>query len=255
MFAPSAVDRSVQTADSDRKNKVNKHRQMGPEQIQARSFEIIGQLLPDFDQSSPHWPIIRRVVHTVGDPSIAPLVLIHPGAVPSGVGALLAARPILTDVRMVAAGISRKLAGRLGCEVLCALDEPPASASAPEQPNAARRGEVRQMTSSAAGIRAISRRIPGSIVAIGNAPTALFELLEMLRDGLEPPALVVGTPVGFVGAAESKRELVSLRPNVPYITLEGTRGGSAVAVAAINALLVMSTAEAEGVGTGSGNGS
>ncbi len=213
---------------------MNEFQRLSPEQIQTLSFEIIEGLLPDFDRFSPSWPIVQRMVHTAGDPSIAPLILFHPDAVSSGLSALLEGRSILTDVKMVAAGINRRLAGRLGCQVVCANEE----AVAPALESAGR------TTRSAAAIFSLSDRIPGSIVAIGNAPTALFALLELLRDGLEPPALIIGTPVGFVGAAESKRELVTLGEQlVPYVTLEGTRGGSAMAVAAVNALLGLASAE------------
>ncbi len=209
-------------------------RQPSPEQIQARSFEIISELLPDFDQSSPAWPIVRRIVHTTGDPAVASLLRIHSDAVSAGIDALLAGRPVLTDVKMLAAGINRKLAGRLGCDVICAIEEPTTLALASD----------RGLTRSAAAIVALKDTIPGSVVAIGNAPTALFALMDLMDEGLEPPALIIGTPVGFVGAAESKKELVERTGRaVPFITLEGNRGGSAIAVAAVNALLVLATGD------------
>lgn len=171
-------------------------------------------------------------MHTTGDPAVASLLRIHPAAVAAGVGALLAGKPVLTDVKMLAAGINRKLAGRLGCEVICANEDPSALAMASE----------RGITRSAAAILALAPRIPGSVVAIGNAPTALFALMDLLNEGLEPPALIIGTPVGFVGAAESKTELMETTGlRVPYVSIEGTRGGSAIAVAAVNALLVLAT--------------
>ncbi len=215
---------------------MNSYASLPPEDIQARSFEIIRGLLPEFDHSAPEWPITQRIVHAAGDPSVASLVRIHPDAVSSGVQALLAGRPILTDVRMVAAGISVKLADQLGCRVICAYDQP-AAQSLPVSG---------QMTRSAAAMIALSALIPGSVVAIGNAPTALFALLQMIREGTDPPGLVIGTPVGFVGAAESKEELVTLeQPGVPYVTVQGTRGGSAMAVAAVNALLRIAVAESD----------
>jgi len=205
-----------------------------PDQIQARSFEIIATLLPDFDQSAPEWPIVRRVVHTTGDPTIARLLRIHPLAVQAGLAALKDGRAILTDVKMVAAGIDRGLAGRLGCELLCAIDDPAALETARKQ----------GITRGAAALLHLASRIPGAIVAIGNAPTALFTLLEMLEDGSGAPALVVGTPVGFVGAAEAKASLMGTTiPPLPYVTVEGTRGGSAIAAAVVNALLRMAVEE------------
>lgn len=140
--------------------------------------------------------------------------------------------PIVADVVMVAAGINRRLAAALGCEVLCAISEPGVAESAQ------RDGIPR----SAAAMRSLSSKLPGAVVAIGNAPTALFALLEAVDAGLPAPALVVGTPVGFVGAAESKLELVRRgEAGLPYVTVEGTRGGSALAAAAVNALLRLAT--------------
>lgn len=215
---------------------MSKNPRLTPEAIQARSFEIISELLPDCDQTASEWPIIRRIVHTAGDPFIAGLVRIHPRAVAAGVGALLAGRPILTDVRMLAAGINRRLCSRFGCEVICANDSYASHTPA----------STAQLTRSAAAIASLSHRIPGSIVAVGNAPTALFAVLELLEGGLEPPALIVGTPVGFVGAAESKQELIEIEhPGLAYVTVEGTRGGSAIAVATVNALLHLAAEESD----------
>ena len=209
---------------------------LGPDDIQARSFEIIAELLPDYDQAAPEWPIVRRIVHATGDPSIARLLRIHSRAVESGLTALTAGCPIITDVRMVSSGINRSLAGRLGCEVLCAVDDPTVAEIATKQ----------KITRSAAAIINLSSRIPGAIVAIGNAPTALFALLRLLEGGSGAPALVVGTPVGFVGAAESKADLVrAASPTLPFITVEGTRGGSSIADAAVNALLQLAAQNRE----------
>jgi precorrin-8X/cobalt-precorrin-8 methylmutase len=207
---------------------LRERRSLPPDQIEGRSFEIIAGLLPDFDHSTAEWTIVRRIVHTTGDPTIAPLVKIHPSAVKSGVRALREGKPILTDVKMLAAGINRILAAKLGCEIVCGIDDPSVKALA---------GEMGITRSAAAMIR-LRPRIPGAVVAIGNAPTALFSLLDSVDEGTGAPALIVGTPVGFVGAAESKVDLVEMAsPCIPYITVEGTRGGSAIAVATINALL------------------
>ncbi len=204
------------------------HYALAPDRIEARSFEIIAELLSDQDQSRPEWPIIQRIVHTTGDPGIVHQIRVHPRAIEAGTRALRAGRPIIVDVKMVAAGISRSLATGLGSEGICAIDEPAVTELAREQ----------RTTRSIAAIRSISSRVPGAVVAIGNAPTALLALLDCLDRGLPPPALVVGTPVGFVAAAEAKAELVKRgAPGIPYITVEGTRGGSAIAVAAVNALL------------------
>lgn len=198
------------------------------EQIEARSFEIIDRLLTDLDQMRPEYYLIQRIVHTTGDPSMARDIRIHPQAVEAGTQALLAGRPIITDVKMVTAGITRSITSLLGCEVLCAIDEPAVLEAARKQ----------RITRAAAAMLHLSSALPGAVVAIGNAPTALYALLDCLSNGLAPPALIIGTPVGFVGAAEAKAELIKYAdPGIPYVTVEGTRGGSAVAAAAVNALL------------------
>ncbi|MCL4466291.1 MAG: precorrin-8X methylmutase [Chloroflexi bacterium] len=204
-----------------------------PAGIETRSFAIIAGLLSSFDQSRPEWPLIRRIAHSTGDPAIADHVRVHAQAVAAGIQALRAGRPILTDVKMVAAGINLRLTATLGCEVVCAIDDPAVAELA------RRHGTTR----SAASINHLAYRLPAAIVAIGNAPTALFALLDYLDAGNAPPALVVGTPVGFVGAAEAKAALVGKAyAQVPYITVEGTRGGSAIAAAAVNALLRLAVA-------------
>ena len=197
-----------------------------PDMIEPRSFAIIAELLADFDQTEPEWPVVQRIVHTTGDPAVACQIRIHERAVAAGTQALRSGRPILTDVKMVAAGISRGLASQFGCEVLCAIDDPAVAEIARAQ----------RTTRGVASVRHLADRVPGAVVAIGNAPTALFALLDCLDGGLPPPALVVGTPVGFVGAAEAKAELVR-RTHLPYVTIEGTRGGSSIAAATVNALL------------------
>ncbi len=207
-----------------------------PDQIEARSFEIIDGLFPAAERDRPEWPIVRRIVHATGDPSIAESIRIHPAALKVGIDALSAGSPIVTDVRMVSAGINRGMTSALGCEVICALDIPGLAEIAREQ----------GITRSAAAIRQLVPRMAGAIVAIGNAPTALFELLERIRQGSSAPALIVGTPVGFVGAAESKQALMEHdAPPIPYVTVEGSRGGSPIAAATVNALLRLALASRE----------
>ena len=199
---------------------------LAPEEIERRSFGIIAELLSDLDQSRPEWPLIQRIVHTTGDPALGRQIVVHPNAVAAGTSALAAGRPVITDVKMVAAGISRQHCAKFGCEVICRIDDPTVLELAKTQ----------HTTRSIAAIQHLSARLPGAVVAIGNAPTALLALLDYLDAGNAAPAVVVGTPVGFVGAAEAKRELLG-RSGVPFVTIEGTRGGSAIAAAAVNALL------------------
>ncbi|MDJ0516900.1 MAG: precorrin-8X methylmutase [Trichodesmium sp. MO_231.B1] len=166
-----------------------------------------------------------RLIHACGMTDILEDLAVSPDAVKIGRAALIKGAPILCDAQMVANGIIRH---RLPAnnEVICTLNYP-------EVPEMAQRINN---TRSATAIELWKPLIHGSVVAIGNAPTALFHLLELLDEGMAKPALILGFPVGFVGAAESKAELATNSRGVPFITLHGRRGGSAIAAAAVNAL-------------------
>ncbi|MBT9162412.1 MAG: precorrin-8X methylmutase [Dehalococcoidia bacterium] len=196
-----------------------------PQSIETHSMAIIEDLLPPLDCSEEECQVIKRIVHATGDPQIASLVRFHPDAVSAGIDAIGEGKSIFTDVRMVSVGINHSLAQEFGCSIHCALDEP----------GVTRQTQEESITRSAAAIRCLGSRLNGAIVAIGNAPTALLTLLDLIGDGGVMPALVVGMPVGFVQASESKSEL--MKQDIPYITIEGTRGGSAAAVATVNAVL------------------
>ncbi|MBD2195295.1 MULTISPECIES: precorrin-8X methylmutase [Calothrix] len=166
-----------------------------------------------------------RLIHACGMTDIVSDVGYSPTAVQAGRVALANGAPILCDCRMVAEGITRK---RLPAnnQVICTLYD----AEVPEL--AQKMGTTR----SAAALELWKKHLEGSVVAIGNAPTALFRLLEMLDESCPKPAVILGFPVGFVGAAESKAALAEDSRNVPFLTLHGRRGGSAIAAAAVNAL-------------------
>ncbi len=165
-----------------------------------------------------------RMIHACGMVDLVDDLRYTLDVVESGRAALEAGAPILCDAQMIASGVTRR---RLpaGNEVLCTLSDP----SVPSL--AERMGTTR----SAAALELWRDKLPGSVVAIGNAPTALFRLLEILDEGVGAPAAIIGVPVGFVGAAESKVELAKRAP-APYLVVHGRRGGSAMAVAAVNAL-------------------
>jgi precorrin-8X/cobalt-precorrin-8 methylmutase len=168
--------------------------------------------------------IAMRLVHACARPEIVGDIAASAGAFAAGLDALQRDAAILVDSRMTAAGITRAFLPP-SIEVLCMLDEP----------RVARRAEAGATTRSAAGVDAFAGRLGGSIVAIGNAPTALFRLLEVAAENPRArPALVLGFPVGFVGAAESKSALIA--GDLPFIALKGAFGGSALAAAAVNAL-------------------
>ena len=166
-----------------------------------------------------------RMVHGTGQTDLVDDLVIHPRLVSAARTALEAGAAIITDAHMVASGVTRARLPRDN-EVLCALRDR-------RTPDLAM---LMGTTRSAAALSLLTDRLDGSVVAIGNAPTALFHLLEMLLDGAPRPAAIVGVPVGFIGAAESKQALEAVDLDVPYLTVRGRRGGSAMAASALNAL-------------------
>jgi precorrin isomerase len=170
-------------------------------------------------------PIAVRLIHACGMTDIVEAIATSEKAVKIGREALQAGVPILCDAQMVAHGIIRShLPARN--PIICTLNDPQVPAIAQQIDN----------TRSAAAIELWKPHLKDAIVTIGNAPTALFHLLELLDQGIPKPALILGFPVGFVGAAESKAELMANSRGVAFITLQGRRGGSAIAAAAVNAL-------------------
>ena len=169
--------------------------------------------------------VVVRMIHAAGMVGLERHVRFAPGMAIAARAALEAGAPILCDARMVSEGITR---ARLpaGNEVICTLQDPRVPALAQEMDN----------TRSAAALELWRPKLAGAVVAIGNAPTALFHLLNMLEDPACPrPAAIIGCPVGFIGAAESKAALAVANP-VPWVIVEGRLGGSAITVAAVNAL-------------------
>lgn len=201
-----------------------------PIEITRRSFEIIAEET-DLSALPPDLATVAaRIVHACGMTDVVGDLVFSEGAAEIGREALAAHAPILCDVRMVAAGI---LASRLHAAhpIHAGIDQIEAADLA------GRTGQSR----SAAGIELLLRHHDDAIVVIGNAPTALFRLLELVEAGATRPALVLGFPVGFVGAAESKAALAENTLGIPFMTLTGRRGGSGIAVAALNALILGGT--------------
>ncbi|MDK2824037.1 MAG: precorrin-8X/cobalt-precorrin-8 methylmutase [Clostridia bacterium] len=199
--------------------------QINPKEIEEKSMKIISDLLGSHDWPPLKKAIIHRIVHTSGDPDYANWIEIHPQAIEAGINALKAGCQIITDVQMVATGINKNALNKLGVESKCFLNEPEVREVAQKT------GETRSMTA----FKLAEKKLDGNIIAIGNAPTALFTLLELCKTKKIKPALIIGTPVGFVGAKESKELLMAEAP-VPFITVRGTKGGSPIAAAIINAL-------------------
>ena len=213
----------------------------GQHPIEAESFRIIGEQLDGSRFSSLELPIVKRIIHTTADFEYADLVRFGNNAIEAGMDAISKGADIITDVKMVDVGISKERLDKFGGKVRCFVADEDVVCQA----------KMNNATRTAMGIRkALSPtfHIPyptSKIAVIGNAPTALMELTRMIKEGKVRPALVIGVPVGFVDAEESKEELMKL--DIPYISIKGRKGGSTVAVAIVNALLMMAEGRQLGV--------
>ncbi|WP_415897809.1 precorrin-8X methylmutase [Neptuniibacter sp. QD57_21] len=200
--------------------------EINPQAIEKDSFRQIRELteLSHFDREQQQ--VVMRIVHSLGMPELAEQVRFSQNACEAGMAALSQECEILCDVEMVRQGITKRMIERLPS---CYLNDPRTTELAKQT------GETRSM----AAVELWRDSLAGSVVVIGNAPTALFRLLEMIEQGVDKPALIIGMPVGFVGAAESKQALwdVHEQLGIECITLLGRQGGSAVSAASCNALL------------------
>lgn len=202
-----------------------------PEEIEAESFRIIDAEAGAHLWSPAEWPVVRRVVHTSADFDFVRTMAFSPGAVEEGRDAIRKGRGIVTDTTMALAGISKPRLARFGCPLSCFVADPQVAQSAKEQ----------GITRSILAMRKGASDPANGIFVIGNAPTALFELLRLVREEGARPDLIVGLAVGFVGAVESKEELlrVATEHGIPFITSRGRKGGSNVAAAVMNALSIL----------------
>jgi precorrin-8X/cobalt-precorrin-8 methylmutase len=199
-------------------------------QIEDRSFSIIDAEAGAHGFAPRDWQVVRRVVHATADFEFIQLMRLSPGAVEAGVRALRSGCPLLVDVKMIAAGLNEERLAAYGCSVISYISDDDVIA-------AARASDSTRAIESMRKARRLGT-LDGAIVAIGNAPTALLELGRLVREEGARPALVIGVPVGFVSAAESKE--VALALPLPTIVARGRKGGSPVAVAIIHALLLLS---------------
>ena len=199
-----------------------------PMTIENRSMELIAPHLAELHLDERETKLYSRLIHASGDVGYAPITRVHPQAIDAAIAALKRGVDIYTDVEMVRTGINKKKLASFGGTVHCLVADPDVVA----------RAKAEGITRSMVAMRTFGKDMDGSIVAIGNAPTALFEVLRLVREEGIRPACIVGIPVGFVGAAESKAELAA-NDIVPYITVEGSKGGSPIAAAAVNALMYM----------------
>lgn len=199
-----------------------------PMEIENKSMEIIAPHLEGLNLDEAQTKVYSRIIHAAGDVEYAPIIRIHPEAIASAQKAIQGGCNIYTDVEMVRTGINKRKLASFGGEVFCRVADPEVAAIAKEQ----------GITRSMAAMREFGKALDGAIVAIGNAPTALFEVLRLVEEEGIRPAAIIGIPVGFVGAADSKAALAE-QNTVPYITVEGTKGGSPIAAASINAIMYL----------------
>lgn len=199
-----------------------------PMAIEDKSFEIISPHLKNLNLTEEETKIYSRIIHASGDVEYTPIIKISADAITAIKNAILEGANIFTDVEMVRTGINKRTLKKFGGEVFCKVADEEIKKFAAEN----------NITRSMAAMRSFGKSLNNSIVAIGNAPTALFEVLRLVREENILPAVIIGVPVGFVGAADSKNELAK-QNKIPYITVEGTKGGSPIAVAAVNAILYL----------------
>lgn len=203
------------------------------EDIEAESMRIIEAEVPEpRPYQGAQWLVVRRMIHTTADFEMLRLVRFHPLAVQAGLDALSRGCTLFTDTEMARAGIPDRRMNALGCSVRCLMRDPEVMALS----------QAQGCTRARAAIDFAVSTIRPEIYVIGNAPTALLRLLEHIKAGRAAPALIVGMPVGFVNAAESK-DLVLRQDGIPFIVIEGRKGGSALAACAINALADMVIAQ------------
>ncbi|MBF0319289.1 MAG: precorrin-8X methylmutase [Nitrospirae bacterium] len=185
---------------------------------------------------SLHLPVVKRVIHATGDFDFEDILRFHPEAITSGIAAIRAGKDIFADVKMVEAGINKKALAQFGGRVVCYISD---------EDVVARAAEDKALTRAECAVEKAflmkNNEINIGIAAIGNAPTALARLMDIIEDGVVNPGLIVGVPVGFVKAEESKADLAN--KSYPYITCAGKKGGSPIAAAIINAIIKLAGKE------------
>ena len=202
--------------------------------IEDASMQMIEEEISSHTYNEKEWPIVRRIIHSTADFDFADKnkIIFHKDAIESGMKALKNGCSIIVDVNGVIGGLNKQNPKDFGNEIVCNISKPEIMELAKKE------GKTRSQVS----MRAAKSEIDGGIVAIGNAPTALQEVIKMVKEGIVKPALIIGIPVGFICAAESKEELSKL-DEAPFITNLGRKGGSSSASAIINAIFKLIRAE------------
>ncbi|WP_366292793.1 precorrin-8X methylmutase [Paenibacillus sp. AN1007] len=198
-----------------------------PQEIEGKSFEMITEELGEHPFTDEQYPVVQRVIHASADFELGRSMVFHPDAIQAGITALRAGQSVIADVQMIQAGVSKDRIRGFGGDVHVHISDPDV------MEEAKRLNTTRAIIST----RKATQMYEGGIYAIGNAPTALLELIRLVKEGEAKPGLIIGMPVGFVSAAESKDELRKL--DIPFITNIGRKGGSTIVVAALNAISLM----------------
>ncbi|MDQ0172520.1 precorrin-8X methylmutase [Paenibacillus tundrae] len=198
-----------------------------PQEIEGKSFEMITEELGEHPFTDEQYPVVQRVIHASADFELGRSMVFHPDAIQAGIAALRAGQSVIADVQMIQAGVSKDRIRNFGGDVHVHISDPDV------MEEAKRLNTTRAIIST----RKATQAYEGGIYAIGNAPTALLELIRLVKEGEAKPGLIIGMPVGFVSAAESKDELRKL--DIPFITNIGRKGGSTIVVAALNAISIM----------------
>jgi Precorrin isomerase len=196
-----------------------------PMDIETRSFEIITELLGGRKLDPENELVIKRVIHTTADFDYADNLVFSPHAVRRGIEALKAGCDVVTDTQMGRSGINKTVLEKLGGQVRCYMSDPDVAAEA----------KARGVTRAVVSMEHAVRSDKPTIFAIGNAPTALIRLRELIQEGKGNPVLVIGVPVGFVNVVESKEQIIAT--DIPHIVARGRKGGSNVAAAIVNAMI------------------
>ena len=206
---------------------------MKPNEIEKLSFTMIDKEAGPHEFDPDTWRVVQRMIHTSADFGYMESVRFHPDAIRAGIRAIQAGKNIITDTEMLRAGIRKKSLEKFGGKTFCFIGDPDVAAAS----------KTAGTTRSHEAVNRSVQEMAGGIYAVGNAPTALLRLMELIREGEAKPALVLGFPVGFVNAAESKALLTEL--DLPHITNKGRRGGSNIAASVVNALIILAEQDQE----------
>ncbi|WP_066048952.1 precorrin-8X methylmutase [Robertmurraya korlensis] len=198
-----------------------------PEEIEGISFQMIDDEVGEHHYTPEQYRVVQRVIHASADFELGKSLLFHPKAMEAGIKAIRSGKKVVADVQMVQSGVNKTRIEKFGGEVNVYISDP----------DVMKEAKRLNTTRAIIATRKAIKEAEGGIFAIGNAPTALLELIRLIKEEDAKPGLIIGLPVGFVSAAESKEELAKL--NVPFITNIGRKGGSTVTVAALNAISIL----------------